>query len=233
VEDQGFEPGVVDVVVFDVIGTLVDEDVIWAEIAREIAADADIGSAEALRGRWAQLLEARMQAVVDGKQSWQRHSQFLVDAAVEAVTTSGGRIAPSVAARISSMDSEYPAWPDVADATAAIRRNRVVVGLSNGDLDSLARLANVNGISWDAALSAGTVQTFKPAGAAYRHAIDSLRLVPQRTLFAAAHPWDLRAAASHGFRTAYIGRPKAERPSAADRFDVSVAGVSALADLLA
>jgi hypothetical protein len=31
-------------------------------------------------------------------------------------------------------------------------------------------------------------------------------------LFVAAHPWDLRAAAEHGFRTAYVSRPAAERP---------------------
>src|SRR3546814_14626237 len=61
--------------------------------------------------------------------------------------------------------------------------------------------------------------TFKPAPAAYRYAIDTLGIDPARTLFVAAHPWDLRAAAEYGFRTAYIARPAAERPSAGDRFD--------------
>jgi 2-haloacid dehalogenase len=110
--------------------------------------------------------------------------------------------------------------------------NRLVAGLSNGDLDSLARLANTNAISWDIALSTETARTFKPAPAAYRYAIDALRIDPARTLFVAAHPWDLRAAAEHGFRTAYIARPGAERPSAEDQFDLEVEDLSALADFL-
>jgi 2-haloacid dehalogenase len=131
---------------------------------------------------------------------------------------------------VASLDSEHPAWPDVAAATAALRRDRLVAGVSNGDLDSLARLANTNAISWDIVLSTGAVRTFKPAPTAYRFAIDTLRLDPARTLFVAAHPWDLRAAAEHGFRTAYVARPGAERPSEADRFDLAVEN---LAELLA
>src|SRR3546814_15814356 len=89
----------------------------------------------------------------------------------------------------------YKAWPDVADATGALRRSRLVAGVSNGDLDSLARLANANAVSWDIALSTAGAPTFKPAPAAYRYAIDTLGIDPARTLFVAAHPWDLRAAA--------------------------------------
>jgi len=120
----------------------------------------------------------------------------------------------------------------VATATAALRRNRLVAGVSNGDLDSLARLANANAISWDVALSTGAVRTFKPAPAAYRYAVDALRIDPARTLFVAAHPWDLRAASEHGFRTVYIARPGAERPSEKDQFDLSLDDLSALAGFL-
>lgn len=120
----------------------------------------------------------------------------------------------------------------MAPATAALRKNCLVAGVSNGDLDSLARLANANAISWDAALSTGSVRTFKPAPAAYQYAIDALRLDPARTLFVAAHPWDLRAAAEHGFRTAYLGRPGAQRPSADDRFDFHADDLTALVESL-
>lgn len=120
----------------------------------------------------------------------------------------------------------------MAPPTAALHRDRLVAGVSNGDLDALARLANRNAISWDIALSTGTARTFKPAPAAYRYAIGALRIDPARTLFIAAHPWDLQPAYEHGFRTAYVARPGAEKASAEARFDHAVDDLSALTDLL-
>jgi 2-haloacid dehalogenase len=149
-----------------------------------------------------------------------------------AIVSAGGHPFAEALALVETLDDEYPAWPDVAPATAQLRRDRLVAGVSNSDLDSLARLSHRNAISWDIALSTGTARTFKPAPAAYRYAIDALRIDPVRTLFVAAHPWDLRHASKHGFRTAYIARPGAERPSESDQFDFSVDDVSALATLL-
>lgn len=139
---------------------------------------------------------------------------------------------PATTALVTDLDATYIAWSDVAAATASLRSRRLVAGVSNGDLDSLGRLANTNAITWDVVLSTGTVQTYKPAPAAYQYAIDALRLNPQRTLFVAAHPWDLRAAAEHGFRTAYVARPGAEQPSSTDRFDLTLPDLTALAKQL-
>jgi 2-haloacid dehalogenase len=225
-------PDQVDAIVFDVIGTLVDEDETWASTAEHLAAQAGLNEPKDLLARWVELLERQMNAVVDGDAPWRPHRELVSDSAREAVTRAGGNPSSAALALVASLDCEYPAWPDVAPATAELRRDRLVVGVSNGDLDSLARLANANAISWDVALSTGTARTFKPAPAAYRYAIDALRIDPGRTLFVAAHPWDLRAASEHGFRTAYIARPGAERPSAEDQFDLSVKDLSALAGIL-
>jgi len=232
-EDAGVDPGRIDAVVFDVIGTLVNEDAAWMRAAERLGAEAGVTDTADLRTVWGKLLDRRMAAVVDGDAPWQPHRVLVVDAAREAIARTGGSEPAVALAAIPSLDGEYPAWPDVASATDSLRRHRVVAGLSNGDLDALARLANANAISWDVALSTGSVRTFKPAPAAYRYAIDALLLDPGRTLFVAAHPWDLRAASRHGCRTAYGARPGAERPSAEDRFDVVVEDVSALAALLA
>ena len=173
-----------------------------------------------------------MTAVVDGVARWRTHRELVSDSARKAIENAGGTPSSAALAVVASLDCEYPAWPDVAPATAALRRGRLVAGVSNGDLDSLARLANTNAIGWDIALSTGTVRTFKPAPAAYRYAIDALRLDPARTLFVAAHPWDLRAASEYGFRTAYVARPAAQRPSAQDQFDLEVADLSAMVEFL-
>lgn len=226
----------IDAIVFDVIGTLVDEDETWARVSAQLAAEAGLSAldaAERLHDRWSELLGERMDAVIAGDASWQPHGRLVTDSVAEAITSLGGRTSPATSALVEFVEREYPAWPDVADATAALRRGRLVAGVSNGDLDTLARLASTNSISWDIVLSTAAVQTFKPAPGAYRYAIEQLGLDPARTLFVASHPWDLRAAAQHGFRTAYIARPGAEKPSPDDRFDLEAPDLSVLPTLLA
>ncbi|OPX08029.1 haloacid dehalogenase type II [Mycobacterium sp. AT1] len=231
-DTAAFVPHQLNAIVFDVIGTLVDEDGTWARVAKRLAGEAGVDDGAALYTAWAEILERLMNAVVDGTAPWRPHRELVSNSAREAITRAGGNPSPAAMALVKNLDSEYPAWPDVAPATAALRKKSLVAGVSNGDLDSLARLANANAISWDAALSTGSVRTFKPAPAAYEFAIDALRLDPARTLFVAAHPWDLRAAAEHGFRTAYIGRPGAQRPSADDRFDLHADDLAVLVESL-
>ncbi len=220
-ERANLDPAHVDAIVFDVIGTLVDEDRTWANVAQRLATESGLDDAAGLHTLWAGVLERRMNAVVDGSAPWQPHQQLVSDSAREAIVSVGGTPSPAALALVESLDNEYPAWPDVAAATAALREHRLVAGVSNANLDSLARLANTNTISWDIALSTGSAQTFKPAPAAYQYAIDTLRINPARALFVAAHPWDLRAASEHGFRTAYIARPGAEQPSDDNRYDLA------------
>ena len=222
----------IEAIVFDVIGTLVDEEEAWASAAENLALRTGIANTAELLSSWTDLLDEHMGAVVRGDAAWRPHRQLVSDSAREAVARAGGDASPAALADPASFEAQYPAWPEVASATAALRRERLVAGLSNGDLHSLARLANSNAISWDLALSTGTVRTFKPAPAAYRYAIDALGLNPARSLFVAAHPWDLRAASEQGFRTAYVARPGAERPSDGDSFDLAVADLSVLVDFL-
>jgi 2-haloacid dehalogenase len=222
----------IDAIVFDVIGTLVDEHSAWANAAQRLGAATGVENTVELHAAWAEHLERRLSAVVDGEALCRPHRELVSDSARDAIAQAGGRPSTAALALVEALDDEYVAWPDVAPATAQLRRDRLVAGVSNGDLDSLARLSNNNAISWDIALSTGSARTFKPAPAAYRYAIDALRINPVRTLFVAAHPWDLRHGSKHGFRTAYIARPGAERPSESDQFDFSVDDVSALATLL-
>jgi 2-haloacid dehalogenase len=231
-EQTACDTAAVDALVFDVVGTLVDEDATWANTAERLAAMAGLDDPARLHQRWAEHLTAEMDAVIDGDAPWRAHSELVSESAAAAITELGGTGSQETAALVASLDSEYRAWPEVADATAALRRTHLVAGVSNADMHSLARLANLNGMSWDAALSTGAVATFKPAPAAYRYAIETLQIDPGRSLFVAAHPWDLRAAAEHGFRTAYIARPGAKRPAASDSFDLACEDLSELAQRL-
>ncbi len=231
-EKASFDLAQIEAIVFDVIGTLVDEDGTWASTAEQLAIEAGLGAPTDLHKRWVELLDGRMNAVICGEQPWQPHRQLVIVSANDAIASLGGTTSSVTSALVSSIDREYLAWPDVADATATLRQERLIAAVSNGDLDSLARLSNTNSISWDIALSTAAVQTFKPAPAAYQYAISTLSIDPARTLFVASHPWDLRAAAEHGFRTAYIARPGADRPSQEDHFDLAAEDLSALPGLL-
>jgi 2-haloacid dehalogenase len=231
-EKSVFSADRIDAIVFDVIGTLVDEDPAWARVAEQIASAAGLDAPDDLHGRWVALLDERMTAVVAGEVTWRPHARLIDESAEDAITALGGTPSDRTRELTANLDRTYAAWPDVAVATAALRPDRLVAGVSNGDLDALARLANANGISWDIALSTGSAGTFKPDPAAYRYAIDALGIDPARTLFVAAHPWDLRAAAEQGFRTAYIARPGAERPADHDRFDLEADDLTALTALL-
>jgi 2-haloacid dehalogenase len=219
--------------VFDVIGTLVDDDAAWAAAAVQLAAGSRVEDGQDLLVRWIETLDREMDAVVRGDAPWRSHRRLVRDAARQAVASLGGDPQSDGLSAVAHLDDEYVAWPEVAAATTALRRGRLVAGVSNGDLDALARLANRNAISWDMALSTGTVGTFKPHPDAYRYAIEALGVDPSRTLFVAAHPWDLRAASEHGFRTAYIARPGAERPTQDDRFDLACDDLTELVHVLA
>ena len=229
---SAFSPDRIKAVVFDVIGTLVDEDPTWRRVAEELAAEVGLDAPEDLHRLWATILDERMSAIVAGEAAWRPHARLIDEAAADAITALGGAPSDRTRELTAHLDRRYASWPDVAEATAALRRGRLVAGVSNGDLDALAHLAQANAISWDIALSTGSVKTFKPDPAAYRYAIDALGIDPTRTLFVAAHPWDLRAAAEHGFRTAYIARPGAERPADDDRFDLEADDLTALTALL-
>jgi 2-haloacid dehalogenase len=76
------------------------------------------------------------------------------------------------------------------------------------------------------------VQAYKPDPAVYRLAIDRLALDPHRTLMVAAHPWDLRAAAVHDLRTAYVQRAGEGEPEATDTFSLTVPDLAGLAEQL-
>ena len=88
------------------------------------------------------------------------------------------------------------------------------------------------GLTWHGVLSGEMVRAYKPDPAVYRFALDRLALDPARTLMVAAHPWDLRAAASLGLRTAYVERGEEGTPEPSDSFDLSFPDLAALAGYL-
>ena len=123
-------------------------------------------------------------------------------------------------------------WPDAAQALDDLRDSFTVVALSNADLAQLVDMFGAGRLAWHRVLSAESVKTYKPDPAVYRHALDTLASEARRTLMVAAHPWDLRAAADQGMRTAFIARPGEGVLATNDQFDVYAESLADLAKQL-
>jgi len=223
----------VDTLLLDVIGTVVDEGgTMRAEVAAELEAAGLAGPGRA--GELAAAWEERswsLTAELDRAGPWVSTDE--VNARALADVLAGGRPAAALPAeavrRLGLVGHRLRPWPDAAAALATLARRFTVVALSNANLSMLASVSARGGLSWHAVLSAELVGARKPDPAVYRFALDRLALDPGRTLMVAAHPWDLRAAAACGLRTAYIERAGEGRPEPSDSFDLSCPDLAALA----
>jgi 2-haloacid dehalogenase len=222
----------VDTLLFDVIGTVVDEGgTMRAEVAAELEAAGLAGPGRA--GELAAAWEERswsLTAELDRGGSWVSTDEVNARALADVLAGGPAAALPAEAVRrLGLVGHRLRPWPDAAAALAALARRFTVVALSNGNLSMLASVSARGGLTWHAVLSAELVGARKPDPAVYRFALDRLALDPARTLMVAAHPWDLRAAAACGLRTAYIERAGEGRPEPSDSFDLSCPDLAALA----
>lgn len=204
---------------FDVFGTLVD----WRTgVAREaerilgpLGWDCDWpGFADAWRGEY----QPAMEEVRAGRQPFAKldviHRQNL------------GRILP----RFGSGEPEeeamrdltlawhrLPAWPEVPEALARLKRRYLIAPVSNGNIALMAQLARHNGLAWDAILGAEIAQNFKPEPRVYLAAAEAFDLAPQECMMVAAHSYDLSAAAACGLKTGHVARPDEHGPGMGER----------------
>ncbi|KAF9019441.1 haloacid dehalogenase [Hymenopellis radicata] len=100
-------------------------------------------------------------------------------------------------------------WPDSAPGLNALKRHVLICSLSNGNVRLLADMAKFASLPWDIVFSAEMFASYKPNPAVYLGAMHHLSLdgKPEKCVMAAAHIWDLEAAAKLGMKTVYIPRP--------------------------
>jgi 2-haloacid dehalogenase len=124
-------------------------------------------------------------------------------------------------------------FPEVPAALSRLQARYRLAVLSNGDPDMLEAARPYHGIPFDAVISVAEANAFKPHHATYAMAARRLGVVADAVLFVANHEFDCVGAKAAGMRTAFIdrrGRPFArwkQQP------DLIVAGMTALADLMA
>ncbi len=103
-------------------------------------------------------------------------------------------------------------WPDSVAGLYRLKQTHTITSLSNGNVALLVNMAKHAGLPWDTVLSAELFQHYKPDPEVYLGAARLLGLQPAQVMMVAAHPSDLRAAATCGLRTAYVPRPLERGP---------------------
>lgn len=224
----------VGALVFDVLGTVVDEmGCMASEVGAALASTgADPSQSTRMAREWSRRIDAQQRMVNSGEIVWTSHDQLSRATISEIAGEHGTPLDRPALERLATVGHRLRPWPDSVAALARLSERFLTVALSNADLSALADLSRQGGLRWHCVLSGELVRAYKPHPAVYRLALRMLRLDPARTMMVAAHPWDLRAAAEHGLMTAYVGRPGGPAPEPDDAFDLVVSDLADLADRL-
>ncbi|MER5439917.1 haloacid dehalogenase type II [Streptomyces sp. NPDC002790] len=218
----------IDALVFDVLGTLVDEPAgIRTGIRQLSPAQAD-SEVDKLLALWQQHVEHEQQRVLDGGRAYLA-SDVLDREAARLVADAAGVDDPAAVAELALAGRRLPPWPDTVAGLARLAERFPLIGLSNASRTALLGLNAHAGLRWHQALSAEDARTYKPDPAVYALAVTVSGRPPERLLMVATHAWDLRAAQALGLRTAYVARPVGDPPVASDRFDLYADDLAGLA----
>ncbi|MGX1670674.1 haloacid dehalogenase type II [Streptomyces sp. NPDC055400] len=220
----------IDALVFDVLGTLVDEPAGIRAGIRELDPSLDSpAQIEELLSMWQQHIDREQRRIVDGGRPYVTSDALDLEAA-RLVADAAGVDDPTAAAALALSGRRLPPWPDTASGLARLAEQHPLIGLSNASRTALLEVNAHAGLRWHQALSAEDALTYKPDPAVYRLAVTVSGRPPERLLMVATHAWDLRAAQNAGLRTAYVTRPVGDPPTAADQFDLYADDLSDLAD---
>ncbi|MGI5472821.1 haloacid dehalogenase type II [Streptomyces sp. CA-132043] len=211
----------IDAVVFDVLGTLVDEPAGLRAGISALDRSLDDAGTERLLSLWQRHIEREQRRIADGERPYvtsdtldREAAQLVADA--EGVGDQGG----GAVAALALAGRRLPPWPDTVAGLARLAEQFPLIGLSNASRKALLALNAHAGLRWHQALSAEDARTYKPDPAVYQLAVTVSGRPPERLLMVATHAWDLRAAQHHGLRTAYVSRPVGDPPTPSDRFDL-------------
>lgn len=222
----------IEVVVFDVLGTLVDEPGgLRTEIRAALPASSGGAAVDESLSLWQRHREREERRIGQGHRTYAA-TEVIDGEAAQLVADHNGLTEPATIARLATASRRLPPWYDSVAALERIARRFPVLGLSNAGRTTLLPLGARAGLRPHQALSAETALVYKPAPEVYQLAIDTAGCAPEHVLMVAAHAWDLRAAQAAGMRTAYVDRPGGDPPATSDDFDRRFDGLHALAAAL-
>jgi 2-haloacid dehalogenase len=210
--------GDIEVVVFDVLGTMVDEPGGLRAAIHGAVPASDEASVEQLLTVWQKHVESEQQRIETGSRPY-ANTEAIDHEAAHLVADRAGLTDPVAIERLATASQRLDPWDDTLAGLERLARRFPVLGLSNAGRVTLLRLNAYAGLRWHQALSAEDARAYKPAPEVYQLAVDAAGCPAERVLMVAAHAWDLRGAQAAGMRTAFVRRPVGDPPRRADNFD--------------
>jgi HAD superfamily hydrolase (TIGR01509 family) len=199
----GVEGGVIEAVVFDMDGVLIDSEPVWERVRRGFVADHG--------GRWAPDAQNRLMGMSTAEWSAYLSSDFGIT----------GLTPQQVAAQvIAAMAAEYsrhlPLLPGAADAARALAERWPLAVASSSPRSLIETVLATAGLgsAFAAVVSSEEVPRGKPAPDVYLAAADRLSAAPEACAAVEDSSNGLRAAVAAGFTVIAIPRP--EYPPASD-----------------
>jgi 2-haloacid dehalogenase len=196
---------VVDVLAFDIFGTVVD----WhGSIAREIAASYPGVDGGAFALAWRAGYKPAMERVTSGELGWTLIDDLHRMILDQILPRFGlGSMGEEERRHLNRVWHRLDPWPDSVEGLARLKRKFTICTLSNGNIGLLTNMAKRAGLPWDCVLSAEVFRAYKPSPATYLGVAKVFELPPERVMLVAAHHDDLAGARACGLQTAYIARP--------------------------
>ncbi|MDT0415296.1 haloacid dehalogenase type II [Streptomyces sp. DSM 41982] len=220
----------IDVLVFDVLGTLVDDVAGIRTGIGELTTDA--AEAERLFALWQEHTDTEQRRMMAGQRPYLPADALDMETAGVVAAAAGLDDDVAAVAALARTAHALAPFPDSVAGLDRLARRFPLIALSNASRAELLGITVRAGLRWHLALSTEEARTFKPDPPAYELALAAAGRPPERVLMVAAHAWDLRGAQSLGMRTAYVHRDEREAPGPDDRFDVTAADFTELADRL-
>jgi len=101
----------------------------------------------------------------------------------------------------------FKCWPDFPPVLPKLREKFICASFTILSFRIIIDTARRNGLSWDAVISCEAIGKYKLLPESYLTAARFLQLEPSQCCMVACHNFDLDAAKSNGFRTAFVRRP--------------------------
>lgn len=221
----------IDALVFDVLGTLLDEPAGIRTGIRELDPSLSDPEVERLLSLWQRHIDREQRRILDGVRPYLVSDALDLEAA-RVVADAAGVDDPAAVAALALAGRRLPPWGDTVAGLARLAERFPLIGLSNASRTALLELNAHAGLRWHQALSAKDARTYKPDPAVYQLAVTVSGRPPERLLMVAAHAWDLRGAQDLGLRTAYVARPVGDPPASSDGFDLYADDLTDLAGQL-
>ncbi len=101
----------------------------------------------------------------------------------------------------------FDCWPDFPPVLPKLREAYICASFTILSFRIIIDTAKHNGLSWDAVISCEAIGKYKLLPESYQTAARFLQLDPSECCMVACHNFDLDAARSQGFKTAFVRRP--------------------------